>query len=82
MTGAAVVLKVQLPLALTPEEAESENLALIYNEDKSWLKQVPITNYLLSLMERPGGYALKRYFEAWVDGDSVVMGSQVEDPGW
>lgn len=78
MTGTPMIVKVQLPLMTSDGEAP----ALIYNEDKTWLKQVPITKYLLSLMERPGGYAVKRYFEAWIDGDSIVMGSQVEDPGW
>ena len=78
MTGTGMVLKVQLPLALTGDQA----LALIYNKDRSLEKQVPISRYLLMLLEKEGGYKPKAYFEAWVDGDSIVMGSEVEDPGW
>jgi hypothetical protein len=74
MAGAAMIVKVQLPLA----SSEVHPKALVYDETRTIEVQVPITDALRKRMDG----SPKRFFEAEVKAGALALGREVEDPGW
>lgn len=71
-----MVVKVQVPLVSSDPKAVP--LALIYDEGKKYLVQVPVTDPLRAVMKkRP-----KAFFRASIDKGSLVIEEEVPDPGW
>jgi hypothetical protein len=69
-----MIVKVQLPLA----SSEETPLALIYDETKKFVTQVPVTDPLRAVMK---GRA-KAYFRAEIEKGSLVIESEVPPPPW
>lgn len=71
-----MIVKVQLPVLSWDDSEEAP--ALVYNEDRSVMLMVAVTDEILAVMEGPKGF-----FEAEVDDDGLLhLGASVEDPGW
>ncbi len=69
-----MIVKVQLPLATN----DTTPHALVYNEDRSVLAQVPVSRALEKLMKRRA----KAYFSARIVETQLVVDHEVEEPSW
>ena len=66
-----MIVKVQAPLAGAEQ-------VLIYDRTRKVEVQFPYSDYLRKLMNG----SAKRYFEAALVDEALVLGKEVPDPGW
>lgn len=70
-----MIVKIQRPLASSAPNPP----ALVYNKDRSMTAHMPITPDLAHLFK---GGELKVYHEAKIEGDKLMIGRRVQNPGW
>lgn len=68
------VFKIQLSITTTAATRQ----ALVYNRDRSVMGEYPADAALLELM----GDRLKAFFLCTLEGSTLRIGEEAEDPGW
>lgn len=68
-----MIFKVQIPL-----NADTKQLALAYNEDRSQELFIPINQ---SLLDKMAGEP-KKYFNAHIWNDSLILRKEVQEQDW